>query len=77
MTEKKKGQQPLDRILNELGLKNNRLVEISTEQLTHKMVAKGRVGRRLTPNAKHKILNALNALSKDKKFTLADLFNYQ
>lgn len=72
-----KGIQPLDRILKELGLQNSDLVEKSTEQLTHKMAAKGRKGRELTLNAQSKILRALNACGIEKPFTLADLFNYR
>ena len=71
-----KGVQPLDTLLTELNLENHTLVEVSKEQLTHRMVAKGRKGRRLTANAQHKILNALNALVPDKEFSLSDLFNY-
>lgn len=74
--ESEKGVQPLDGILTELGLKNTDLVSSSSEQLTHKMVARGRKGRRLTPNVQHKILNALNAGQKQKVFSLKDLFNY-
>lgn len=76
MNEMEKGVQPLDGIMTGLNLKNSDLVEKSTEQLTHKMVAKGRKGRRLTVNAQYKILNALNACHSSKKFTLPDLFNY-
>ncbi len=72
-----KGLQPLDPILKELGLQNSDLVENSTEQLTHKMVAKGRKGRELTLNAQSKILHALNACQAEKIFKLADLFNYR
>ncbi len=76
-TEKlENGVQPLDAVLNELAIKNSELVEKSNEQLSHKVVAKARKGRRLTINAKHKILNALNALQKNKTYKLADLFNY-
>lgn len=71
-----KGVQPLDGILTEMGLKNSGLVSSSSEQLTHKMVARGRKGRRLTPNTQHKILNALNAAQDKKVFSLKDLFNY-
>ena len=67
--------QPLDEIMTRLNLKNSDLVEKSTEQLTHKMVAKGRKGCRLTINVRYKILNALNACHSSKKFALADLFN--
>ncbi len=70
------GLQPLDALLNELKLKNSDLVEKSTEQLSHKVVAKARKGRRLTINAKHKILNALNVIQTQKVYKLKDIFNY-
>ena len=68
--------QPLDALMTRLGLANSDLVGASARQLTHKMVQKGRMGRRLTPNAQMKILEALNALSPEKRFSLKDLFNY-
>lgn len=74
--EMEKGTQPLDQILTRLNLKNSDLVEKSTEQLSHKVVAKGRKGRRLTLNAQMKILKALNAAQTAEKFSIADLFNY-
>jgi len=70
------GTQPLDAVLTRLELSNSDLVSVSTEQLTHKMVQKGRKGRRLTPNVQHKILNALNTLKPEAHFTMKDLFNY-
>ena len=70
------GPQPLDGILDRLGLANADLVRASTRQLTHKMVQKGRKGRRLTPNAQMKILEALNALNSERPFVLKDLFDY-
>lgn len=70
------GVQPLDGILTQAGLKNSDLVNRSSEQLTHKMVAKGRKGRRLTLNVQLKILKALNAVQNQKVFTVKDLFNY-
>lgn len=73
---KEYGTQPLDALLNELALTNADLVKISTEQLSFKMVHKGRVGRSLTPNMKLKILHALRALCPDRAFSLKDLFNY-
>jgi hypothetical protein len=76
MTDMEKGTQPLEEILTRLGLSNDDLVKASTEMLTHKMVQKGRKGRRLTPNVQHKILNALNTLRPNDNFTLKDLFNY-
>ena len=74
---KEYGPQPLDEILTRLGLSNSALVDASTEQLSHKMVQKGRKGRRLTLNVKLKILKALNALNPDPKFSLEQLFNYK
>ncbi len=71
------GAQPLDEIMTKLGLSNADVVKASTEQLTHKMVAKGRKGRRLTMNVQSKILRALNAVNTENQFTLAQLFNYK
>jgi hypothetical protein len=68
--------QPLDRIMNELGLANNDLVKASTEQLTHKMVQKGRKGKKLTPNIQSKIQRALNQVHTEKSFSLNELFDY-
>lgn len=76
-TDMDKGVQPLDALMTKLNLKNSDLVDKSTQQLTHKMVAKGRKGRRLTLNAQQKILNALNDYQSAKRYNLADLFNYQ
>jgi hypothetical protein len=70
------GPQPLDEIMTRLGISNDDLVRVSKEQLTHKMVQKGRKGRRLTPNVQGKILNAVNSVRPDGNFTLNDLFNY-
>ena len=70
------GIQPLDALLTELNLKNSDLVGKSTEQLSHKVVAKARKGRKLTINAKHKILNALNTIQTQKVYKLKDIFNY-
>lgn len=70
------GIQPLDGIMTRLGFSNSDLVKISTEQLSYKMVQKGRKGRRLTPNIQHKILNALRALEPEDNFTIKDIFNY-
>ncbi len=70
------GVQPLDALLNGLGLNNADLVAASTEFLTHKQVNKARKGRRLTIHVQLKILNALNKLGGEKKFRREDLFNY-
>jgi hypothetical protein len=70
------GIQPLDTVMDGLGLKNADLVAASTEFLTHKQVNKARKGRRLTINVQMKILNALNKKSGEKKFRREELFNY-
>jgi len=69
------GEQPVARIMAELGLRPNDLVSNSTEQITHKMVSRAVKGRRLTPNIQCKILNALNRAT-GKQYGLKDLFNY-
>lgn len=54
------GTQPLDKLLNDWGLSNHHLVEISTEQLTHKQVQRARQGRRLTLKMMMKVTRAFN-----------------
>lgn len=54
------GPQPLDQLMNDWGLTNHGLVEISTEQLTHKQVQRARMGRRLTLKMKMKVTRAFN-----------------
>ena len=39
-TERDLGTQPLDRMMDEWGMGNHDMVEVSTEQLTHKQVQK-------------------------------------
>ena len=74
------GPQPLDFLLNDLGISNHELVEASTEQLTHKQVQKARRGRQVSPNVQGKILNALNGKMSEKgeetRFLMRDLFSY-
>jgi len=74
--EKELGSQPLDALMEKLGLSNVDLVQASTEQLTFKMVNKGRKGRRLTRNIQNKILAALHSARPDYPLALDDLFNY-
>jgi len=69
------GEQPIAGILKRRDLKPHDLVASSTEQITHKMVARAVRGRRLTPNVKRKILNAL-IRAANKSFSIEDLFNY-
>jgi len=70
------GIQPLNGVLEHHSLKNDDLVEASTEQLTHKQVQKARKGRRITPNIMEKIVRALNNVMKEKEYIQKDLFNY-
>jgi hypothetical protein len=69
--------QPLDAILQSLGLSNHDLVLVSAEPLTHKMVQKGRRGRPLTRRIQERITKALNARATPKVFSLDDLFDYR
>ncbi|HEY8240278.1 MAG TPA: hypothetical protein VIH35_02475 [Kiritimatiellia bacterium] len=72
------GLQPLDGIMERLGLTNHALVAASGEQLTHKVVQKGRLGRQLTRNAQEKILRALSrAAGPAETFTRDQLFTYR
>jgi hypothetical protein len=73
--ERNLGEQPIVKLMAELGLGAHDLVAASTEQITHKMVARARKGRRLTPHVQAKILNALNRAA-GKSYTLRDLFTY-
>lgn len=74
--ERDLGVQPIARIMAMLGLTAHDLVASSTEQITHKMVARAMKGRRLTANAQTKVLRALNAAA-GKEYALGDLFNYR
>jgi len=74
--ERNLGEQPILRLLQEHGLKAHDLVAASTEQITHKMVARACKGRKLTLNTQSKVLRALNRAT-GKNFSLSDLFNYQ
>lgn len=74
-TERNLGEQPLAQIMGEHNLKPHDLVASSTEQITHKMVARACKGRRLTPNVQSKVLHALNR-ALGKSYSLHNLFNY-
>ncbi len=73
--ERDLGEQPLARLLTELGLKSHDLVAASTEQITHKMVQRGCKGRRLTKNVQGKLLRALNTATRGI-YNIPDLFTY-
>ena len=69
------GPQPIDVIMQENGLDNHAIVAASTEQITHKMVAKARSGRFLSMRIRQKILRAINK-ALNGELTLKQLFNY-
>jgi len=73
--EQNLGVQPIANLMETLGLKPHDLVEASTEQITHKMVARAVKGRRLTANTKSKVLRAMGCAA-GKPYVLSDLFNY-
>ena len=73
--ERELGEQPLAKVMVAHGLKTHDLVSNSSEQLTHKMVARAVKGRRLTPHVQYKILSALNRAS-GKTYSLKDIFSY-
>lgn len=76
--ERNLGEQPIAKILEERSLSHHDLVEASGGRCNHKMVARACKGRRLTPNTKAIVLDALNAAvaANDESFALTDLFNY-
>lgn len=73
--ERDLGEQPLAALMTARNLKAHDLVAASTEQITHKMVARATKGRRLTPNVQGKIHRALQNATGET-FRLAELFNY-
>ena len=73
--ERDLGPQPLAEIMAQHELKPHDLVAASTQQLTHKMVARACKGRRLTLNVQTKVLKALNGAT-GRRYALSDLFNY-
>ena len=86
MEERDLGIQPLDRMMDEWGMGNHDMVEVSTEQLTHKQVQKARKGRRLTLKMMQKVTRAFNVtiwhrLNDEQKeayyeYMHRDLFGY-
>ena len=74
-TERHFGPQPIFNLMQELHLKPHDLVEASTEQLTHKMVARAIKGRRLTSNSKGIVQRAMNQATGNV-YKQAQLFNY-
>lgn len=54
------GVQPLDAMMSAWNMSNHDMVNVSTEQLTHKQVQRARTGRRLTLKMMQKICRAYN-----------------
>ena len=54
------GVQPLDAMMTAWNMSNHKMVEVSTEQLTHKQVQRARMGRRLTLKMMQKVMRAFN-----------------
>ena len=73
--ERNLGEQPIARIMAKHGLKAQDIVAASTQQMTHKMVARACKGRRLTPNVQSKVREALNK-STGEEYSMEDLFTY-
>ena len=73
--ERDLGEQPVNQIMLQHNLKPHDLVEVSTEQITHRMVARAGKGRRLSQPIQIKVLNALNKAA-GKTYKLKDLFSY-
>jgi len=73
--ERNLGLQPIAGVMTKHGLKPQDLVVVSTEQITHKMVARACKGRWLTPHVRIKVLNALNKATGGT-YALPDLFTY-
>lgn len=73
--ERNLGAQPIARLMADNALKSHDLVAISTQHITHKMVARACKGRRLTPNVQSKIRDALNKAAA-KTYSMEELFTY-
>ena len=54
------GPQPLDAMMQAWNMSNHQVVEVSTEQLTHKQVQRARSGRRLSLKMMQKVTRAFN-----------------
>lgn len=54
------GKQPLDDMMTAWNMSNHAMVDVSTEQLTHKQVQRARLGRRLTLKMMQKVTRAYN-----------------
>lgn len=71
-----KGVQPLDALMREQGLDNHAVVRLAAGSLTHKMVQKGRTGRRLTAHIQRRILEVLRQAT-GRALEWDEVFNYR
>jgi len=69
------GPQPIADLMQQLQLTPHDLVTASSEQITHKMVARAVKGRRLTNNSKGIVQRAMNQATGNV-YKLSQLFNY-
>ena len=73
--EREYGPQPIAALMEKHNLKGHDLVAASTEQITHKMVARACRGRKLSRHVQFKIVHALNNAA-EQNYTLKDCFTY-
>lgn len=69
------GPQPIEDVLEKHGLSHHDVVAASTEQITHKMVARACKGRKLSRRVQLKLLRAVNTAA-EADYKLSDLFTY-
>ncbi len=74
-TEHNLGPQPIEGILTKHNLTHHDVVAASTEQITHKMVARACKGRKLSRRVQLKIVHAVNTAT-EQEYKLKDLFTY-
>jgi|MDTC01.3.fsa_nt_gb hypothetical protein len=76
------GVQPLDQLMTEHELSNTDVVKASAKSVTHKMVNKGRRGRRLSRKVQTKVYQAFCSALRGRddclslRYELSDTFNY-
>ena len=62
MEERELGVQPLAAMMEEWIISSQDMVDVSTEQLTHKQIQRARKGRRLTLKMMQKVTRAFNVV---------------
>jgi len=62
MEERDLGIQPLEKMMEEWQISSQDMVDVSTEQLTHKQIQRARKGRRLTLKMMQKVTRAFNVV---------------